>query len=411
MHSAGLRRWEAIASARQPRTRLLLPMAIGAAVAAWIYFSVDISAAAARWLVCSVVGFAFIFLRAPSHFVWRSDATLLTRLPISGLALFDSGLRRTCRDAVYVAIALAISAAPLIVQSIDFSLPYMAMTASLLISGIGLGSATVVAAGTFVASERSRALLATHGGQLPAPPTAILGGLPGFVAALVIIVVIASAGSLNGGSSEIPWHFAAASLAALSAAGCVAARLLWSIHMPAILRDVTTLDRVQLAKLEILPIGRMTQLAKRLLPSRAARLLDKDARLMSRRFPMAGVVGFVVAVILVALAIWPRSDSSWMIVVVIVATAYAVDLQRRLRRFPVAVPRLESALGFDGKTHRIANLAWICQWWLSFVAVPALVAALRSPTMMANVVVITVTTIVMLLIGQTFHTPDMRSRS
>jgi hypothetical protein len=376
LSSREFHRWESQATARTPSYAWLWTGALAAALAGWVYHGIDHGDPTTRWLVFAIAGFALAFLRAPTHFFWRSDATLLARLPIAGQVLFDSGLRRSLRDASRYALVLACGAAPLLATNARATLPYLAIGAALVLMAAGAGPASCVGAGTLVTQERARQLLA---GSAPATaPTAVLGGLPGFVAAIAIVLVIGCAGSLDGGSAELPWPIVAAALASVGVGSAIVARQLWAVHMPAMLRDVTTLDRQQLATLQILPAAPLHRLLARAMSPAAARLLDVRSRLMSRRYPMASVAGALAFVILVAVAIWPRPDLSMFVTTVVSAAVYAVLLARRLGQEPTAVPRLERALGITAAVQHSAHTAWIQTWWWLFVGLPGGLAAARA---------------------------------
>ena len=384
--------WEQRAARRSRSRRWVWTLGIGAALAMWIEHGVNNGDPATRWLVFAVAGFALTFLRAPSHFFWRSDATLLARLPIAGQVLFDSGFRRSASDALRLACTLLCGAVPILLVNASATLPYLAIAASLVILAAGAGPATCVGAGALVIHDRARQLLA--GSAPAAPPTALLGGLPGFVAALAIVAVVGCAGSLHGDASELPWMYVSAALAVTGVVSCVAARQLWAVHMPAILRDVTTLDRQQLATLQILPATPLHRGVARLLNHASALVLDKQSRLMSRRFPMASVVGALLLVGLASLAIWPRADLSWFATLVVLAVAYATLLAGRLTSAPTALPRLEHTLGLTPSTFRAAHAAWQGTWWGVFICIPGIAAALRSDQSTIAAVGIVVATLV-----------------
>lgn len=394
MSSREFQGWEQRASRRSHAHSWWWTLGTGAGLAAWIQHGIDHGDPTTRWLVFAVAGFALAFLRAPSHFFWRSDATLLARLPIAGQVLFDSGLRRSSLDAARLAITLLCGAVPMLLVDAAATLPYLAIAASLVVLAAGAGPATCVGAGALVIHDRARQLLA---GSAPATPaTALLGGLPGFVAALAIVAVIGCAGSLHGGSSELPWIPVTAALAIAGIGSCVAARQLWAIHMPAILRDVTTLDRQQLATLQILPATPLHRLVARLLSSASALVLDKQSRLMSRRYPMASVVGAILFAGLVSLAVWPRADLSWFGTLAVGGVGYALVLSRRLRGAPTALPRLERTLGLNIRAFQAAHAAWQGVWLGLFMIMPGIAAALRSGHALVAGVILAVAALVVM---------------
>ncbi len=394
MSSREFQGWEQRGLRRSQSHTWWWTLGIGAGLAAWIQHGIDHGDPATRWLVFAVAGFALAFLRAPSHFFWRNDATLLARLPIAGRVLFDSGLRRSGFDAARLAITLVLGAVPMLLANTAATLPYLAIAASLVVLAAGAGPATCVGAGALVIHDRARQILA---GSAPATPaTALLGGLPGFVAALAIVAVVGCAGSLRGGASELPWIPVSAALAVAGIASCVAARQLWAIHMPAILRDVTTLDRQQLATLQILPATPLHRVVARLLSKASALVLDKQSRLMSRRYPMASVVGAILFAGLASLAVWPRPDLSWFGTLAVTGGVYALVLSRRLRSPPTALPRLEPTLSLNIGAFQVARAAWQGIWLGLFVIVPGIGAALRSGQPMAAGLIMVVATLVVM---------------
>jgi hypothetical protein len=372
MDSATLQRWERQLTARKRnaakwwQNSMIWVVVLGAFSAIWVHdaFSTSTSAvdrASHRWLITSCGGFLWMFLQAPNRYLWRPDAAILARLPISGLALFDSGWRLCAADGGRLLLMACIAGTPLIVYAPQLLLPHVAMAITLTVVVACAGPAACVTAGTLVTHP-------TTNTPSSGAPTAVLGGLPGFVGAIVIVLVIASAGSLYRADAELSWQVVCTVMSLSSLQWAWLARTVWSKHLPTVLRDVTTLDRVYLASLEIQPASRLHRAMSALLDPQSRALLHKHSQLMTRRYPMAGVVGFVLACTLLYLAWFPSDDVSWYVATIVAATTHLTVLMKRLRQIPITNNRLEQSVGFRSAQQTKAALVWGCCWWLVFIA-------------------------------------------
>lgn len=369
---------------------LIAPVLAGAALAAWVAWRAEAGAVAAShaWLAGATLAYALAFMRVPFHIYWRSDAALLAQLPIEGRPLLDAAIVRCVRAAAGTTIAALIGALPLLWRTGGFGrhaayAGVLGAAAALLLPGVTVGAAALVAQGDAAlrtatalggAPVRAPAAASAAGGA-PSSPAAVLGALPGFVAAVVITAVLYVAGWLTGGSDPAPVVLGA--LAAVSVAAIIAARAGAGV-MARVLRDVSALDRQRLATLEIKPPTPIEQAIAGLL-GRAALPYRKDARLVRRRYPMAFALGALLFIILAIVGLaQPADPTPWLAIAIGGAAIYAVVLEGRLRRAPIELPRLSATLPLGPGALARAKRAWLLGWWLVFVAPPALFAALRQ---------------------------------
>jgi hypothetical protein len=344
--------WERVREAREQRwwsSRWLVALIAGGAFAALTRaFGPNAS------LACVLGAYALAFMRVPFHIYWRADAALLAQLPIAGTELFAAALRRCVRAAIATTLACAIGALPIV------TLPLLA-----LIGALGIAAACLLpAVATFAAM-----IVAVAPREQRGNASAILGALPGFASAVVVVAVILAR---TYDSVEILGVLAAVSLAALAAARGSAPAL-----MATILRDVSALDRQRLAKLEIHPPTAIERLVARAIGS-AALAYSKDARLMRRRYPMAFALGSFafVALVIVGLA-RPDDPEPWLIAFVGGGVLYGAALAERLRRPPIELPRLSATLPITPRVRRVAKLAWTIAWAAVYLAVPGAFALVR----------------------------------
>jgi hypothetical protein len=331
--------------------------------------------ASRRLLTIFCAGFMFGFLRAPTRFLWRRDAATLARLPIEGTALFDSGWRSCRGDAVKFLLVTSPAVAAIAFANPQIAFGHVSVAAALAFAIAGAGPAACVAAGSIVvAGKTQQTNVHNRVGPTPAPPSALLGGLPGFVGAIIIALIIGLSPSLLHQDSPLSWQMVCPLIALASMAAVFYCRSQLARHLPAILREVSTLDRTYLASLEILPPSRTHSAASKLLSTSAGAILLKNGRLMSRRYPMAGIVGFLLLVLTAFLAWHPATDISWYVASQLFAAGYAAILVRRLFASPITELRLETSLGVTPKAQRSAAAAWGMCWWLMFIAVPSVLA-------------------------------------
>lgn len=379
----GLRRLEREVARRSgARRRAVLSMLVGGALAAlWVAGAGSLASASARWLTATVVVFSVAMLRVPFALFWRTDAGLLTRLPIRGRPLWDATMAQTWELAGQALAAASLAAAPLALFPSGLAAlgRGAALAATLAVATGWLVPAVALGAGALVVSGKAAALLDGLGGEVQAPPTAWLGVLPGLAAASCVLLAIDLAGWLPGGSPEVgaPVPLLGGA-AAISAVAMLAARLAAERVLPAILRDVSALDRQQLAVLEVTPAPASLRAVAKLAGARARLLVDKHGRVMSRRYPLAAVLGAVVFAVLAISAAASPAATSVQAAALAIAAGYALVLRRRLGAEPVELPRLLDTLPISVEDARAATRVYLAWWWTWAALVPAALAVARS---------------------------------
>ncbi len=373
-----------------------IAVAAGIGLSQWVaHAGGTIETASHAWLAGTLLVFVVAFLRVPFHIYWRADAVMLAQLPIGGLALFDAAAWRCARAAGWGLLAALVGAYPFAGEG-ELFLRHAAVAGAFaaaaagLVPAIATWGATLVArsasGGTPSASLRLAGALATASptgaaraatsDQAPAP-SALLGALPGFGATVVIVLALLETKWLTGGVPAASPGLVLGGLGAGSVVAWLGARALAPAHMGTILRDVSALDRQQLAMLEIHPPTALERgIASRL--GAAALPYRKDARLVRRRYPMAFALGALAFVVLVAVgAARPADPAPWLIAVLGGTALYAVVLAVRLRHPPLELPRLSATLPIAPSAIARAKLAWLAAWWLIFVGAPAAFALAR----------------------------------
>ena len=416
MRSRALIRWSELHE-RRARTvpAFVAPLVGGGVLAAWVWWrsSGGVTAASHAWLAGVLVAYGVAFMRVPFHVYWRGDASLLAQLPIDGRPLFDTALVRCLRAAGATTAAAVIGSAPIVALAGGGMLAAhhvavavaLGIAAGLLLPGVTVGAAALVVQG---GGERAlRAATALGGAPSRAPstagapassPSAILGALPGLAATFVLAAVLLVAPWLAGDAPRVP---APVVLGAIAAAGVIAALAARSGSgiMGRILRDVSALDRQRLATLDVRPPTPIERLIAAVAGD--ARLpYRKDAVLMRRRFPIAFALGALVFVVLAIVGlVRPDDPTPWLAAVIGGAASYGFVLARRLRRPPIELARLSATLPLPPRAHARARLAWLLGWWVVFVAVPAVFAALRQPEPVSGLALVAGATILMIVAG------------
>jgi len=339
--------------------------------------------AASRIVVAATIAlFAWVMLGAPFRMYWRPDSPLLARLPIPGRALFDVALVRSLRAALaaIVMVAPAAAAMTLAPGGGELALRHLALIGAIAVASALLVPAVALGAGALVAGGKADALFEAIGGtEVPTPPTAWLGVLPGLTAAGVVLAAIAAAGWVAGGAeTEVgPAGTLLGGLIAGSVIAALIARRAAAGVMPQAVREVAALDVQRLAHLEIhRPTAIERAVAARLGP-RAALVHGKDARLMRRRFPMAFVTGA-----LTTLALWivagVRPDSAWLWATTITGAfaGYALLMANRLRSRPIEHPAIATLPLAPGDRAR-AKVAYLATWTLLYPVLGGVAIAVR----------------------------------
>jgi hypothetical protein len=420
MTSRELIRWSRL---HEQRARTLPPLAFavlaGAALATWVWWrsSAGVVAASHAWIAGAIVAYAVAFLRVPFHIYWRSDAALLAQLPIEGGPLFDAAMLRCLRAAANTTFAVVIGSAPLVFA--DAGGPILArhavfavtlgVAAGLLLPAVTLAAAALVvhggerllqtatALGGAPAGERATA---PDGAPRSTSPAALLGVLPGFVAAIIIVAAILVRPWLVGRVPDVPAPLALGAIAVTSAIAALAARARAGVTSR-ILRDVSALDRQRLATLEIKPPTPLERLIGRMIGDAAHALAyEKDVRLMRRRFPMAFALGAITFGVLVIVGlVRPEDPTPWLTVAIGGAASYGIVLANRLHRPPIELARLSATLPIPAQARARAKLAWLLGWWSVFVLAPAVFAALRQSERVSGLALACAATIAMIVAG------------
>jgi hypothetical protein len=385
-HSAailGVQRAMAVRSGKR-RREWLVSLAAGGAATAWVASASGI--ASARWLSAAVALYAVAMLRVPFVLFWRGDAGLLTRLPVRGRPLFDAALRSTSSLAAQALVPAVMAALPLLrfEGGAELLIRHVAVAVAMAMAVAGFVPAVAVGAGALVVSGKAQQLLSSMGPELPAPPTSWLGVLPGLASAAVILAAIDLSGWLTGGQPELgqaePLLIGIALVSAISA---WTARQAADRVMPAMLRDVSALDRQRLAPLELTPPPSTLRAARRWLSAPSARLLDKHALLVSRRYPMAAVIGAVAFATSIITAIASPDALGVLVTTAALAMAYAWILHGRLFAPPIELPRLLASLPLSPAQVAAAGRAYVLWWWGLYVLVPAVLVLVRTSQMPA----------------------------
>jgi hypothetical protein len=368
-------------SGRRRRQWIVTALAGGAALA-WV--ATGEASASVRWLWASVTLFSVAMLRVPFVLFWRDDAALLARLPVRGRPLFDAAMVATASLAAQALLPALVAAAPLALLGEAASLELFARHAALagamaVAAGAGI-PAVAVGAGALVVSGKAQQMLSNMGPELPAPPTSWLGVLPGVASASVVLAAINLGGWLRGGQPELGSAGPLlVGMVAVSGAAAVLARSAAERVMPAMLRDVSALDRQRLAPLELTPPPATLRLAQRWLEVPSARLVDKHALLVGRRYPMAAVIGAVVFATVAITSVAAPGALGVMGATLTLALAYAWILRGRLDAPPVELPRLLASLPFTDGQIAAARRAFVLWWWGLYTLLPMALVLARTP--------------------------------
>lgn len=372
MTSRQLIRWDKQHShaAREPVRQRWSTLALTVAGTAWVARGGSLPSQSTRALVWLALLLVIAMFRTATHLWWRPNAALLLRLPLANQALVDVGWARCVRDAAAYALAATCVTAPLLQQSFGAWVAHLAVASACALVIAALAPAWTLLAGMLVVRPWPAAL------AQPSPSAAapIIGGVPGFGSALVLLLLLALAPSLANAPALLSWQLGASALGAIAIAAGLGTRRLAAQHMRAMLRQALALDQLRLATLEIHPPGPVHRRLMRHLAARPALLLGKNARLMSRRYPMAGVLGFLaLATQLINAATAGSATVMWLALAG--ASAYSIALARALGGAPVRLDRSERALGISSQAAQRAAAVWVVVWWVVWVCVPATIAA------------------------------------
>ncbi len=402
-------RWVRLHERRANKSSLVVTLVAAIAFAGFIFWRAgDPISTSHAWLAGALVVSGLAFMRVPFHLYWRPDAAFLAQLPIPGTALFDAALVRCIRAAaqttfVMIAGALAmfaldpakvewatrelqatpiagppvpgLSVAEFVARHVGVALVLGTLAAGLM-PAVATWAATLVRQNIVSVATK----LAGAPAQQPAATnasTTLLGALPGFVSTVVITLVIIAAPGLYNHEASLSPLAVMLGLVAVSIVSILAMRAGAAAVMGDILRDVSALDRQQLATLEIREPTALERTIARMLGD-AGLSYRKDARLMRRRYPMAFALGALVFAVLVIVGLArPADPTPWLVVVIGGAALYAIALARRLYRPPIELLRLSATLPISPEARTRAKVAWVVAWAIVFVVVPSVFAAVR----------------------------------
>jgi hypothetical protein len=405
-------RWVRLHERRANKSSLVVTLVAALAFAGFVYWrDGDPVSTSHAWLAGALVVSGLAFMRVPFHVYWRADAAFLAQLPIAGTALFDAALLRCIRaaaqtTAVMIAGALAmfaldpakvewatreLQATPIagppvpglsvfefVARHVGVALVLGTISAALM-PAVATWAATlvrqnIVSVATKLAGAPS---LQTTTSTPGATSTTLLGALPGFVSTVVITLVIVAAPGIYNHQTSLSPLAVMLGLAAVSIVAILAMRGAAGAVMGDILRDVSALDRQQLATLEIREPTALERTIARML-GEAGLPYRKDARLMRRRYPMAFALGALCFAVLVIVGLArPADPTPWLVVVIGGAALYAIALARRLYRPPIELLRLSATLPISAEARTRAKVAWVVAWAVVFVVVPSVFAAFR----------------------------------
>ncbi len=388
MNATRLLHWTDLEARRRSRFRWLRRAVIATGLAALVAQS-----GLATWFSIVIAAFAVTMIATALGMFWRADAALLARLPIPGIVLLQAAIVRATRAALLTAATLAIAGLPLVTTVPDAALlrglamigtlalvtatfiPAVAATASLMVAGGQLASATATVAGVDT-PERL--------------PTTVLGALPGTAAALATLLAIGASPWVLTGSQTVIGP--ASTVLPITAIVCLASLTLIARRahgMAVALREVAALDRQRLAHLEVHPPRGLEALLTRALPRASSLVYDRTSRLMRRRYPMAWVLGFLAYLTAVPLAIWsPASAATWALGLSIATGAYSLSLAPRLHRPPIDLPRHATPIRPSAAAR--ARTAWILLYMAIFAVLPTALATLRLTPRAALLPLITI---------------------
>lgn len=354
--------------------------ALGAAAAG----DASLEGAGKLLLLGVAAGQILVVFGAPFRLFWRHDAALISRLAIPGRAMFAVGLVRSARAAGRVLLASAVAALAFALgpEGVAMALRHLAVAAvAALMAGL-LAPALVLLAGGMVASDKVQAALDSMGGEFHAPRTSWLGVLPGVNAAALGLMVMGAAAWARGAAATTMVGPPAILLGAGAAVSIAAA--LWALAragavMPAAMHEVVALDQERLAHVDLVAPSRMERLVARMLGDGAGAVLDKDARLLRRRYPIpffAGAVGLIALVILGA--VQPADVLVWAAAVAAGVGAYGVVMARRSVSPPTEHVRFLATLP-AGRGMLRAKRARVALWVVAYLLPGAAVVVWRAP--------------------------------
>ena len=345
----------------------------------------DVRASINLWLAALACAHVIVLLSAPFRMYWRHDSALLGRTAIAGRALFGVAVIRSLRAAGKVALPCAVGALMIGLApdgSWDIALRHLALVAMAFLWAGLFGPAVALAAGAVVASDTARSALSNLAGEFQPPRTSWLGILPGFAGTLLVLLLIAcidwSRGIPRAPVGE-PIHLLLGGFAAPIA--CFAwAWMRCDAVMIGAVREVSALDQERLAHIELTRPSAIERAVGKALGDPGARaIMDKDASLARRRYPIPfflGVLGVIVCWIVAAAA--PDDMVSWAATICAGLGVYAVVMARRYVQPPIEHMRYVRTLPIAPSALVRAKRAHVLLWVLAYMATGAIPVVIRS---------------------------------
>ena len=414
-----LYRWSCLNDRRQARHRRgirsisawtysIVAAAVGfAIVAAMLGAGVSQHRVSNLWLAVTLASHVTVLFGSSFRLYWRRDSNVVSRLAVSGDALFRLGLIRSLRATLLVAIPSGFA-------GFGFGLygDWLVVLRHLVLVGIAgcgaglLGPAVVLAAGAMVASDKVEKVLANMGGEFSAPKTSWLGVLPGLAAAgLAALIVGGSSWALGAETTAVgsPYVMVSVGIGLPIVAGLWALARAKHVMLPALL-EVSALDRERLAHIDRTQLSRVEQwIANRFASLNVRAIFSKDIRLLSRRYPLSTFLGWIGLISLWGIGLWkPVTGIVWSFVMLGLLGVYATVVASRLTTVPIEQCRLLRALPLSEEQTTTAKRGVATLWIVRYMGlgcVPLLVRAANiiHSTLLIGTILITCVCVVLIV--------------
>lgn len=333
------------------------------------------------WLAAVACAHVIVLLAAPFRMYWRHDSALLGRTAVAGRPLFVLALVRSARAAAKVALPCAMGALMLAFGpggAWEIALRHLVLVGIAFAWAALFGPAVALAAGAVVASDSARAALSSLAGEFRPPDTSWLGVLPGFAGTLLVILLIVLV-DWSRGLATTPSTLLTVGAAVPLLSGAWALRSADAVMVGA-LREVSALDQERLAHIYRTKPSAIERLVGKSLGSPGARaLVEKDASLARRRFPIPfffGVMGVIVSWILAAVA--PADLTLWAGTICAGLGVYGVVMARRYVQPPIEHMRYVRTLAISESDLLRAKRAHLLLWVMSYMVIGAVPVVIRS---------------------------------
>jgi hypothetical protein len=408
MNARRLLHWGDIEDARRRRARRglgalspwLYSVAAGVALAGFLARAMGVfgetmaggatpAGASDAWLAVVAASHVVVLLGAPFRMYWRRDSAMIGRSAIPGDAIFTVALVRSVRAAARVALPCAMAAVVFGLGphgSWEIALRHLTLVGIAFLWAGLLGPCVALAAGAIVASGTAQAALKSLSAEFEAPRTSWLGILPGLAGAGFALILIAAAAWSRGASStpvgEPVYLLAASAMAPVVLVLWARARAA-SVMLSA-LREVAALDQERLAHVDLTTPSPLERLAGRVAASlrgdRARLVLEKDASLSRRRYPIPFFLGLVgLAALWVLAAVAPDDLLVWAGVISAGLGAYGVIMARRSMVSPIEYLAYLRTLPVPAAAVSAAKRGRLVLWIVVYMGLGAAAVIARAP--------------------------------